>query len=757
MATKSDSYELNVSTSQAQQNLARLNQSLSKTSEVFGGLKNLVVGFALGGFIKQTFDMANSLTDSAKAAGLSTATLLAFSRAVQVSGGTIQSAAGGVDNFSQAVDSAATGGAKAQDQFRQLGITLTDLRTLSEEEIFKRMIAGLGTIDDTSKRAAIAMSLLGKAGKGVEFANVADKMKQMADESERMSKGFDRASDARENVSRTMTLFQSQLLLALEPISKLTNNLLESGRAVEIFLKYLIGIGLAIASFTLFGRAVQLIRSGFALLVTTWATLTEVISVGTAGVRGFGLILENLGLVGFAGKLRIVGTLLAEFGTWVMANIPGLAVLAAGIYAVVDALMSGVTWLKSWLGLTKETTVEEKKQVEAKREIIDAYKKQRQEIEYTSIAFAKANDDIMKQINLDNELIGKSKDYADSVRAQEDIFKRNTDEILKLRKAKSELSAEELRGGLGANYDAQIKKMEQVTIADAERVDRATRNANRIQMLDQVRVYGIQNQIDKEGQLKTLQDDIAKSTLTEIEKKYYDIDSAARASAKSAVDAEQARVGRQLSPEEAAKYYSESIKGVVALKKAQGEQYDESRKFSTGWQQAMNEYVANATNGAATAASLFQKATQGMEDAFVNFAKTGKFEWKNFVGSLTEELLRSQVKQLMANMFTGIGGNSTGGGGNIIGGITKLLGFADGGLIPTNGPVIVGERGPEILSGAGGRTVIPNHALGGGGGAVTLNISAVDAPSFQALVARNPQFIHAVAEMGRRSIPGGGR
>ena len=37
---------------------------------------------------------------------------------------------------------------------------------------------------------------------------------------------------------------------------------------------------------------------------------------------------------------------------------------------------------------------------------------------------------------------------------------------------------------------------------------------------------------------------------------------------------------------------------------------------------------------------------------------------------------------------------------------------------------------------------------------VNYNINAVDAPSFQALVASDPQFIYAVTHAGARTIPG---
>ena len=73
---------------------------------------------------------------------------------------------------------------------------------------------------------------------------------------------------------------------------------------------------------------------------------------------------------------------------------------------------------------------------------------------------------------------------------------------------------------------------------------------------------------------------------------------------------------------------------------------------------------------------------------------------------------------------------------------------------------IVGERGPELFVPRTAGTIIPNNALGGGGGnqtTVTYNIQAVDAASFQQMLARDPTFLHAVSEKGRRSLPQGAR
>ena len=180
--------------------------------------------------------------------------------------------------------------------------------------------------------------------------------------------------------------------------------------------------------------------------------------------------------------------------------------------------------------------------------------------------------------------------------------------------------------------------------------------------------------------------------------------------------------------------------------------YVYTRQFSTGWSKALRDYTDEATNAAKTAESIFNKTTQGMEDMIVNFAKTGKFEFKGFINSILEDLLRSQVRGLIAQVFNFGGGNNMGGsGGGLISGLGNLLGFANGGIIPTNSPVLVGERGPEIISGAAGRVVTPNNQLGASN--VTYNINAVDARSFKELLAEDPAYIYGLTMVGSKGVP----
>jgi hypothetical protein len=87
----------------------------------------------------------------------------------------------------------------------------------------------------------------------------------------------------------------------------------------------------------------------------------------------------------------------------------------------------------------------------------------------------------------------------------------------------------------------------------------------------------------------------------------------------------------------------------------------------------------------------------------------------------------------------------------------SLLGFAEGGVIQTNKPVLVGEYGPELISGAAGRTVTPNNKLFGGSSPqntyITNNISAIDSKSVAQLFAENRSVLFGNVERARRELP----
>ena len=191
---------------------------------------------------------------------------------------------------------------------------------------------------------------------------------------------------------------------------------------------------------------------------------------------------------------------------------------------------------------------------------------------------------------------------------------------------------------------------------------------------------------------------------------------------------------------------------------ANAKDVEQQTSFATGWQKSYADYTTRAYNSADQAKTYFETFSKGAEDAMVKFAQTGKLSFKDLANSLIADFIRIETRKAMSGIFGSIssffgfgGGGITGGGG---GGA-----MANGGQVQSDTPYLIGERGPEMFVPQNAGKIVPNHSLGGGSNVVnnttevTYSIQAVDASSFRSLLARDPEFIHNVAEQGRRQLP----
>ena len=138
---------------------------------------------------------------------------------------------------------------------------------------------------------------------------------------------------------------------------------------------------------------------------------------------------------------------------------------------------------------------------------------------------------------------------------------------------------------------------------------------------------------------------------------------------------------------------------------------------------------------AATADPLADKFNnligESFGDAFADFitgTKTAKEAFSSFADTVINSILRMAAQAAAQQILGGlIGGGSGGSGGTIGAFLSSLFGKAGGGMVGPWGMSRVNENGPELLdvngkqylmNGSRNARVIPNSALGGGGGVV---------------------------------------
>lgn len=169
-----------------------------------------------------------------------------------------------------------------------------------------------------------------------------------------------------------------------------------------------------------------------------------------------------------------------------------------------------------------------------------------------------------------------------------------------------------------------------------------------------------------------------------------------------------------------------------------------------GENQSLLDFIATLNTATDTLAN--DLATSLME------GKNVLDDFKNFFKTLVQQLIADAIKMLFIIPILQAVGFSVGPTGSIAGlsgsGLLGKLGFKQtgigGGNLMPNRPVLVGESGPEVFYPASSGSLQAN----GMATQVTYNINAVDAPSFQQLVAQDPEFIYSVTRAGARRLPG---
>jgi len=160
---------------------------------------------------------------------------------------------------------------------------------------------------------------------------------------------------------------------------------------------------------------------------------------------------------------------------------------------------------------------------------------------------------------------------------------------------------------------------------------------------------------------------------------------------------------------------------------------------------------------------------QSMENAIMNFVRTGKLSFKDLAKSIIADIMAIYIKSQMLSMFRmftgGFGrGNVSGapgvGGGDLIPSAVTTIGFAaEGGQI--DGPTIVGELGPELFIPKSAGTIIPNNKMDSfmGGPQIVYNgpyiasMNAIDTQSATQFLARNKMAVYAANQSATRGLP----
>jgi hypothetical protein len=636
-------------------------------------------------------------------------------------------------------------------------------------------------------------------------------LKSGADASENMKKQFSQLTDALLRVAQplndivkginvSVSAFESLIKAILAAIAAfalfkgigLINGLLgglsaaatATGGVVAWFAKQFVIVAGSIKYFILnLGRAIGLLPTAFGGLTSVGFALGALVKgfLRFAGV--IGIIYTLVEAIDFLSKLLFnfspVDYLIEKFN--------GLLKVAKEFFNIKPTAPDQSDAETKRLANQNAMLVQLEKDKKARDEAAAATAAYQERVAKLNAEIRKTGDNLKYQYNensknyeIEKFLVGKSEEQVELFRAMDDAAKQADDAINGLNQRRKEMAmgTEEQRANLGL-IDAEIARVRKLSTAYIESLPAVIGGLQGVRAVEKARLADIENMTKAlEAQLK-IQEALTGARLSIISQGQ-DVAFAGSKIGKGDLQKQMMDIveANRKAGQEASKAFSQAFddngdgltsaqaqqlatgldaiaQGYANISAAQLKNLEDSRTWSAGWGEAFQNYKDNAQNAAEESKTYFNTFTKGIEDVFVKFVQTGKLSFKDLANSMIADFARIQAQKALSGLF---GGGGIGGG--LFGSIGKLFGFANGGYPPLNQPSIVGERGPELFVPQSAGKIIPNHQLGGGqpivnnnNTAVTYSIQAVDASSFRSMLARDPEFIHNVAEQGRRQMP----
>ena len=701
--------------------LDRLGATADSVNAKMNALASTLVGLSFGALIKGAMDSADRMVDLSDATGITIASLRGFGEALRASGGDAKNTEKNIMALYSAIEAAADGGERQQQAFARVGVTLQDLRDLSEADILNKTIKGLSQMEAGSERATIAATLLGRSFRGVDTQKFIENLDPA--QFQQFEEDAKKAAEAVDKMEVAFGNLQQGALRAIQPL-------------IDLFGDASLGVDAAEKAVKAFGITLAVVFGAQAI----------------AGVAGMITAIANLNKA--LGVTAAISNLIGKSPLGILIKLGAATAAGAGIAAALDELIS------------KNEEVEKSAQGAAKAQASVVG-----QVQTTTPSSGPAGRDVRlgpKAEAAQKAAAESAKRIAQSQAEYERIINQTTmDEISNIRtNAAAEIAKAEI----------DIKSREHLTMAQKEEELAAKRkeiNAKAAMDIAKIEADARKSAGDQifniQEQTRALEEKFA------VSQRIQDMGpiQAEREQRLSDAYAEQRRQLREIQliknlPEadrlKAEQDINAELEKRIGLIEAEAQaKMAREQDFGAGVKKAMRDFEQSMTplrQGEEMARSVFGNMTSALD----RFVETGKFNFADFARSVIMDLLKIQLRAAATQLFTqAMGFLGFANGGAFQNG--RTIAFANGGVVggPTlfpmaNGMGLMGEAGPEAIMplrrGKDGKLGV---AAEGGGSQVVNNynysISAVDAKSVAQLFAENRKTLLGTVRQAEKELP----
>ena len=303
-------------------------------------------------FIEAANDVAaygDEVDKTSQKMGMSAQAYQEWDYVMKIAGTDMASMTTGMKTLTNKVADAASGSSEAAAMFSQLGISMEDLQTLSQEEIFGKTIEALQGMEEGTERAALANDLFGKSG-----MNLAPLLNMTADETQEL---IDKANEygmiMGDDAVKASADYTDAVTTLKNTFKGLKNSLM--GQFLPSLTTVMEGLSAVFAGDE---GGIQMIKQGLEDLTANIATVTPqlfelVETIVTALLAGFGPMLPQVvaSIFSFINQAIVtITTMIPQLTPAITEGVKGIcAALLDALPLLISALIDMVEDLVVWL------------------------------------------------------------------------------------------------------------------------------------------------------------------------------------------------------------------------------------------------------------------------------------------------------------------------------------------------------------------------------------------------------------------------